>query len=253
MKILAHINQGQTTKVKIAGQPADTVPTPYLIEFQEVSKRYRGIKALDKVSFGVRSGEFVSLVGPSGAGKSTVIKLLIREEVPSDGQVIVGHRNIALFSKRTLALYRRKIGVVFQDYKLLPHKTVFENIAFALEVCDATSNEIIERVPKILNLVGMADRAKNYPEELSGGEKQRAAIARALIHSPKILVADEPTGNLDPDNTKEVIELLLRINRAGTLVVLASHDQAVVNSLRRRVIKLEQGKIAGSQQATKYF
>ncbi|TSC93336.1 MAG: cell division transport system ATP-binding protein [Candidatus Berkelbacteria bacterium Licking1014_7] len=223
------------------------------MEFQEVSKHYSEIKALDKITFGLKKGDFVSLVGPSGAGKSTVIKLLIREELPSSGKIIVAGRDIARFNQRTLSLYRRKIGVVFQDYKLLPHKTVYENIAFALEVCDATNDEITERVPKILNLVGLADRAQSYPKELSGGERQRAAIARALIHSPKILIADEPTGNLDPANAKEVIDLLMRINRTGALVLLATHNAQMVNALQRRVIKVERGKIQTDAEKGKYL
>lgn len=248
MKLIARIKKGQARKITV-GQKTDS----FLVEFQQVSKHYANISALDKITFGFKRGDFVSLVGPSGAGKSTVIKLLIREEMPSSGKVLVAGRDIGAFSRRTLALYRRKIGVVFQDYKLLPHKTVFENIAFALEVCDASNELIIDRVPKILNLVGLADRAKSYPNELSGGERQRAGIARAMIHSPKILLADEPTGNLDPQNTKEVIDLLLRINRSGTLVMLATHDEQTVNQLKRRVIKLENGKITQDQSKAKYF
>jgi cell division transport system ATP-binding protein len=247
LKLIAKVKK-ETRKLSIKGKKPR-----FLVEFQEVTKAYNGIKALKNVSFGLRAGEFVSLVGPSGAGKSTIAKLLLREEIPSHGKIIVAGRDIASFNRRTLPLYRRKVGIIFQDYKLLPHKTVFENIAFALEVCDATPDEIIERVPKILNLVGLADRAKSYPQELSGGEKQRVTIARALIHSPKILMADEPTGNLDPQNTKEVIDLLLRINRTGALVILATHDQQIVNALRRRVIKIDRGKILGDESKSQYL
>ena len=248
MQLIAKMKRGATSKVKIIGaKPVN------LVEFFEVSKNYGSIKALNKANVAFRPGEFVSIVGPSGAGKSTLVKLLIREEVPSSGKIIVAGREVASFSRRTLSKYRRKIGVVFQDYKLLAHKSVFENIAFALEVCDALPSEIRDRVPKILNMVGLSDRADNYPHELSGGEKQRVSIARALIHSPKILIADEPTGNLDPKNTKEVIDLLLQINRSGTLVVLATHDESIVNRLLRRVVKVENGKISQDQNKSKYF
>jgi len=248
MQLIAKLKKDAISKVKIVGtKPAN------LVEFFEVSKNYGNIKALCKVNVAFRPGEFVSIVGPSGAGKSTLAKLLIREEIPSSGKIIVAGRDVASFNRRTLSKYRRKIGVVFQDYKLLAHKSVFENIAFALEVCDALTSEIRDRVPKILNMVGLSDRANNYPHELSGGEKQRVSIARALIHSPKILIADEPTGNLDPKNTKEVIDLLLQINRSGTLVVLATHDESIVNQLFRRVIKVENGKITQDQNRSKYF
>lgn len=248
MKIIAKLPKNIRSRVKIIGKKPIS-----LVEFALVSKNYGNIKALDKINLSFKPGEFVSVVGPSGAGKSTIVKLLIREEIPSSGKVIVAGRDIASFNRRTLSKYRRKIGVVFQDYKLLAHKTVFENIAFALEVCDAMPSEISDRVPKILNMVGLADRANNYPHELSGGEKQRVSIARALIHSPKILIADEPTGNLDPQNTKEVIDLLLQINRSGTLVVLATHDQSIVNRLVRRVVKIENGKVFSDQSKAKYF
>ncbi len=197
-----------------------------VIEFEGVSKIYPGnIRAVDIVSFKVYLGEFISLVGPSGAGKSTLIRLLTCEESPSCGKILVAGRNIVKLKKRDLPFYRRKVGVIFQDFKILPRKTVFENIAFALEVADATNEEIKTRVPKIIELVGLTSRAQAMSEELSGGEKQRVSIARALVHQPKLLIADEPTGNLDPVTTWEIIELLFKINSQGTIVLLATHDR----------------------------
>ncbi|MCL5795695.1 MAG: ATP-binding cassette domain-containing protein, partial [Patescibacteria group bacterium] len=191
-----------------------------MIEIKNVYKSYskKTIKALENINFSIASSEFVSLVGPSGAGKSSLIRLLTREEKPDSGQIIIAGKNIIELKNRELPYYRRKIGVVYQDYKLLPHKTVYENIAFALEVCEAKDKDIKERVPKILELVDLTRKSQNYPNQLSGGEEQRVAIARALIHSPKILIADEPTGNLDPKNAWEIVEIILKINQAGTLV-----------------------------------
>lgn len=185
----------------------------------------------------------MSLVGPSGAGKSTLIRLLIGDEQPTKGRIVIAGRDLRTLRQPDVPYYRRKVGVIFQDFKLLPNKTVWENIAFALEVCDALPAEIKNKVPKILELVGLTQRAHNYPAELSGGETQRVAIARALIHSPKLIIADEPTGNLDPANTWEIIDLLLKINQSGTIVLLATHNQAVVDKLKRRVLALKDGKL----------
>jgi len=223
-----------------------------MIEIKNVSKNYSNTKALDNISFMVEKGEFVSLVGPSGAGKSTLIRMLLCEEKPTEGKIIIAGRDITELKPRELPYYRRKIGVIFQDYKLLPHKTVYENVAFALEVCDINDKQINERVPKILDLVGLSSRTKNYPNELSGGEKQRVAIARALVHNPKILIADEPTGNLDPVNTWEIMEILHRVNLSGTVVLLATHNKEVVDKLRRRVISMKKGRIVGDQKVGKY-
>ncbi len=228
-----------------------------LIAIENVTRDYSSkgkttIRAVDSVSLRVNRGEFVSLVGPSGAGKSTLIRLLIAEEWPTKGRIVIAGRDLRTLRSRDLPFYRRKVGVVFQDFKLLPNKTVAENIAFALEVCDARPSEIKTKVPKILELVGLTNRSKNYPDELSGGERQRVAIARALIHSPKLLIADEPTGNLDPGNTWEIIELLLRINQAGTVVLLATHNQPVVDRLRRRVVAMRDGKIISDEKAAGY-
>lgn len=223
-----------------------------MIEVQHVSKSYGSTPVLHDVSLAIEAGEFVSLVGQSGAGKSTLIKLLTREELPSNGRIYVAGRDISELSRAELPAYRRKIGVIFQDFRLLMQKTVTENIAYALEVCGAASSDIKRRVPKILELVGLDNRESNYPAELSGGEQQRVAIARALIHSPKILIADEPTGNLDPVNTWEIIDLLYRINQLGTTIVLATHNKAVVDRLRRRVIELRKGKIVRDEERGSY-
>jgi cell division transport system ATP-binding protein len=222
------------------------------IEINDVSKRYGSIVALSKINCQINQGEFLSLVGPSGAGKSTLIRLLIREELPTVGQIFVANRDITRLSRRELPFYRRKIGVVFQDFKLLIHKNVWENISFALEVCDAPSTEIQEKVLKILKLVSLDKRSYNYPHELSGGEKQRVSIARALIHNPKILIADEPTGNLDPLTTEEIINLLLQINKKGTTIILATHNKGIVDRLNRRVITMKGGEVVSDQESGKY-
>jgi len=200
----------------------------------------------------INDGEFVSVVGQSGAGKTTLVKLLVCQERPSHGSVFVAGRNLADLKDKELPYYRRKIGVVFQDFKLLPQKTVYENIAFALEVCGVTNVEIKRRADKVIDLVNLGRRIKNYPDELSGGERQRAAIARALIHSPRILIADEPTGNLDPVNTFEIIELLNRINQRGTTILLSTHNRQIVDRINRRVILMKGGKVVSDQQTGKY-
>lgn len=225
-----------------------------VIEFKNVSKIYqKNIKAVDDVSFCIGTGEFISLVGPSGAGKSTLIKLLTCEEAPTKGEVFVAGRNISKLKKKELPFYRRKVGIIFQDFRLLPKKTVYENIAFALEVADMPSSEIGERVPKIIEIVGLTNRSKAMSEELSGGEKQRVSIARAIVHKPKLLIADEPTGNLDPVSTWEIIELLFKINKQGTIVLLATHDREVVDALERRVITMRNGKVISDQAKGKYL
>ena len=216
-----------------------------MIEIIGVSKNYidNKIHALENINLKIGKGEFVSIVGPSGAGKSTIVKMLICEEKPDAGKILIAGRNIVQLKPAELPYFRRKVGVVFQDFKLLPQKTVYENVSFALEVCEASDEEIRDKAPRILDLVGMLKRKDNLPDELSGGERQRVSLARALVHSPKILIADEPTGNLDPVNAWEIIELLGRINSRGTIVILATHNKPIVDRLKRRVVLIKNGKI----------
>lgn len=223
-----------------------------VIVFDKVSKSYCSCEVLTDISFKINMGEFISLVGPSGAGKSTLIKILTCEEQPTKGQILVAGRDISKLKTKELPFYRRKVGVIFQDFKLLPKKTVYENIAFALEVSDETDEEIEDRVPKIIELVGLTSRKNAFTEELSGGEKQRVSIARALVHNPKLLIADEPTGNLDPVSTWEIIELLFKINKQGTIVLLATHDKEVVDTLQRRVITIRGGRLVSDIVKGKY-
>ncbi len=227
-----------------------------MIIFDKVIKEYNGnhnsYKALDDVNLEIKDGEFVSIIGPSGAGKSTLMKMLIREEAPSFGNVFVDDINVAQLEDYEVPVLRRKIGTIFQDFKLLSNKTAWENVAFAMEVIGAEEDQIESDVSKVLRIVGMEDRAGNFPHQLSGGEKQRIAIARALVHRPKILLADEPTGNLDLLNTYDVIKLLMKINEFGTTVVLASHDREVVNAVGQRVITMDKGKIVKDQKQGKY-
>jgi cell division transport system ATP-binding protein len=208
--------------------------------------------ALSGVSLHINPKEFVTIVGSSGAGKSTLIRLLIKEELPTAGKIIVGSVDYDTIDKANIPYLRRRIGVVFQDFKLLPNLTVYENVAFALEVSGVRTREIKRAVPKILQLVGLSEKANHYPGEISGGEKQRTAIARALIRNPKILIADEPTGNLDPKNSWDIIELLLKINRFGTTVVLTTHNKDIVDALKKRVITLNRGRIVKDEKIGKY-
>lgn len=223
-----------------------------MIVFSNVSKKYNSTAALDSVNFKISPGEFVSLVGESGAGKSTIIKLLIGEEKPTSGRVIVGSYEVHKLKPKEMPQLRRQIGTVFQDFKLLLAKTAYENVAFALEVDGRPETEIEEMVTQMLDMVGLADKKDNFPHELSGGEKQRVAISRAMIHKPAVIVADEPTGNLDDRNTEEILKILLKINGLGTTVILATHNQIVVNSLNRRVITLKNGRIIRDEEKGKY-
>ncbi len=219
-----------------------------MIELKDIFTIYDDdFMALDSINLEIKDGEFVSLVGPSGAGKSTLLRLMTRELKPSQGDVMIDGINIAELTTAQVPLLRRKIGTIFQDFKLLSRKSAFENVAFALEVSGAEPEEINEDVPKVLNIVGLTDKAKNFPHQLSGGEKQRLAIARALIHRPRILLADEPTGNLDMVNSYDVVKLLMKINEFGTTVILATHNREVVNAVGRRVISMEKGKIVRDQ------
>jgi cell division transport system ATP-binding protein len=225
-----------------------------MIVFQGVAKVYNHTTpALEDATFEVKQGEFVSLAGRSGAGKSTVIKLLIGEEQPSRGRVFFGQYEVNKLRPAELPRFRRHIGVVFQDFRLLPTKTAYENIAFALEVAGRAQREINELVPQVLDMVGLADKGGNFPHELSGGEKQRVAIARAMIHRPEVIIADEPTGNLDPFHTAEIVRLLEKINELGTTVLLATHDKEIINDLERRVITLDRGRIIRDDAKGKYI
>lgn len=215
-----------------------------MIEFKNVYKMYPNkVAALHNVSLTIDKGEFVFIVGPSGAGKSTLIKMIYREEVPTHGSILVGRREVTKLRPREVPLLRRDIGVVFQDYKLLPNKTAWDNVAFALEVTEAPYREIQKRVPAVLELVGMKEKAKMYPAELSGGEQQRVALARAIVNSPSVIVADEPTGNLDPENSWIIMRLLLELSRMGATVVVATHARSIVNTMRQRVICVERGVV----------
>ncbi len=219
-----------------------------MIRFEHVSKTYKnGTVALRDVSLNIDKGEFVFLVGASGSGKTTFLRLLLREELPDRGRILEAGRDVSKVSSWRVPYLRRNIGCIFQDFRLLPNKTVFENVAFALEVIGRPRTTIDSQVPQILELVGLTDKAGNRPSELSGGEQQRVAIARAFVNRPLILLADEPTGNLDPSNSESIMALLERINRTGTTVVMATHDKALVDRMRRRVIELDHGEIVRDQ------
>jgi cell division transport system ATP-binding protein len=223
------------------------------IEFKKVTKEYiKDIKVLNEVSFSIEKGEFVFVIGPSGAGKSTIIKLLLKEELPDSGNIIFEGVNVSEITPDEMPEYRRKIGVVFQDYRLLNSKTVYDNVAIALEVVDSDEQDIKSIVPNVLSLVGLLDHSSYYPEQLSGGEKQRVAIARALAHEPDILIADEATGMIDPDSADGIIELLEKINSLGTTVIMSTHDQRIVDKMTKRVIKIENGKIVSDKKGGKY-
>jgi len=226
-----------------------------MILLDNVSKYYKGDKkpALDEVNLHILPKEFVFLVGPSGAGKSTLIKMLTREEKPSYGDIMVGGIDYKYMKKKHIPHLRRRIGVVFQDFKLLPNRTVYENVAFALEIVGVSNSEIKRTVPKVLDLVGLSDKAHKFPGELSGGQRQRTAIARSMARQPKILIADEPTGNLDPENSWGIIKLLEEINNFGTTILVTTHDAEVVNQLKKRVITISDGRIVGDQKSGGHY
>ena len=220
-----------------------------MIKFQNVTMAYRkdGHPALNDDTFDIAAGEFVFLAGQSGAGKSTVLRLLIKEETAQNGNVLIDDVNIGNLKEKDVPKLRRNIGMVFQDFRLLPEKTVAENVAFALQVLNKSHEEIRQTVPAVLDLVGLLDKANRRPEQLSGGEQQRVAIARALVNRPAILMADEPTGNLDPDTTVEIMRLLDQINKAGTTVIMATHDAGIVDQMRKRVIEITNGAVVRDQ------
>lgn len=225
-----------------------------MIVFKNVTKTYPGgTTALKNVSLAISPGEFVSVVGQSGTGKTTLIKLITAEEEPTRGKVIIGGWDISDIRHHDIPLLRRQIGMVFQDFKLLAKKTVAENVAFALEVSGAETQDIKRIAPQVLKVVGLYEKNNRFPRQLSGGEQQRVAIARALVHRPKILLADEPTGNLDAINARDIIGLLEKINEFGTTIVLVTHNKDIVNSLRRRVIALDQGQIVSDQEGGTYL
>lgn len=223
-----------------------------MIYFDKVSKVYPNAVALDSVSFTVEPGEFVSIIGPSGAGKSTLLKMVLAEDKPSDGAVYFESLNIHNLSKKSIPHLRRRIGSVFQDFRLLPNKTAFENIAFTMEAAGRADDEIASDVPHVLDLVGLSNKMWNFPHEMSGGERQRVAIARAIVNQPEVLIADEPTGNLDPVNTAEIMQIFQKINEIGTTILLTTHNKSIVDALDRRVITLENGKVVRDEKRGKY-
>lgn len=215
-----------------------------MIEFKGVSKIYNNnVKALSDVNVKIDTGDFVFLVGPSGSGKSTFIKMLLKEVEPTTGDVIVSDKNLDDITRKQIPYYRRKIGMVFQDFRLIPNLNVYENVAFAMRVVEASPREIRKRVPTVLSLVGLSHKYKMFPNELSGGEQQRVSLARAIVNNPSVLIADEPTGNLDPETAKEIMDLLKDINTAGTTIVMATHAKDIVDTMKKRVIAIESGNI----------
>jgi cell division transport system ATP-binding protein len=225
-----------------------------MIKFQNITKIYPpNTVALENVSFEIKPNEFVSIAGRSGAGKTTLLKLLLVEEKPTSGQIFFDDKDLSKIKSSQLPQLRRKIGAVFQDYKLLPSKTAYENIAYVMEVIGASDEEIKRDVPQVLEIVGLEEKGQNFPAELSAGERQRVAIARALVHRPEVILADEPTGNLDPYNTLDIIRLLLKIHQLGTTVILATHNKEIINSLGKRVITLEKGRVIRDEEKGRFI
>lgn len=224
-----------------------------MIEFKNISKLYNNnVKALSDVSINIESGEFVFLVGPSGAGKSTFIKMILKEIEPTSGKVVVNNTDLSKLARNDVPYFRRKIGMVFQDFRLIPNLNVYENVAFAMKVVEATPKEIRRRVPMVLSLVGLSHKYKMFPNELSGGEQQRVSLARAIVNNPSLLIADEPTGNLDPETAKEIMDLLDDINKAGTTILMATHAKDIVDTMKKRVIAIEGGEIARDEKRGMY-
>lgn len=226
-----------------------------MIQLYNVSKTYVGevkVDALNDINLHIKKGEFIFMVGPSGAGKSTLTKLIIREELPSKGQIMVDSKSLLRMREREIPFFRRKIGFIFQDFRLLMERTVYENVAFAMEAIEMSPSEVKERVPAILEMVGLKDKLQAYPHQLSGGQQQRVCIARAVVNDPLIIIADEPTGNLDPDTSWEVMNILSAINKRGTTVVVATHDRDMVDRLKRRVVALSGGRIIRDEERGGY-
>ncbi|MBL4931539.1 MULTISPECIES: cell division ATP-binding protein FtsE [Clostridium] len=224
-----------------------------MIEFKNVSKIYNNnVKALAKVNINIETGEFVFLVGPSGAGKSTFIKMLLKEIDPTEGKITVNGTDLSNIKRNQIPYYRRKMGMVFQDFRLIPTLNVYENVAFAMRVVESSPREIRRRVPMVLSLVGLSHKYKMFPTELSGGEQQRVSLARAIVNNPAVLIADEPTGNLDPETATEIMNLLEDINRAGTTVLMATHAKDIVDTMKKRVIAIEKGQIARDEMRGRY-
>lgn len=224
-----------------------------MIDFRKVFMRYpNGVSALNGLDLVINEGEFVFIVGPSGAGKSTFIKLLLKELEPTKGQILLDEKNITKVHQRRVPKIRAKTGVVFQDFRLLPNKTAYENVAFALEITNTKGKEIKPRVLKVMDLVGLKGKEKSKPNELSGGEQQRVCIARALVNDPPILICDEPTGNLDPDTSWEIMKLLKNINKAGTTIIMVTHDREIVNDMKQRVVAIENGMIVRDESRGAY-
>ncbi len=224
-----------------------------MIYFNKVTKEYKdGARVIDEVSLTIEPREFVSIVGHSGAGKTTLLKILLAEENPTEGTVHFGSLDIHKLSKDKQNEFRRKVGTIFQDFRLLPHKTAFENVAFAMEVAGRSDEEIASDVPHVLDLVDLGEKAWSFPHEMSGGEKQRLAIARAIVNNPDVIIADEPTGNLDPINTFEIVQILKKINELGTTVILTTHNKGVIDSVGKRVITMEKGKVVRDDKSGKF-
>lgn len=224
-----------------------------MIKMTKVTKAYGNLKAIKDVDLTINNGEFVFIVGPSGAGKSTFIKLLLKEIEPSSGKINVNGLELTEMKRRDIPYYRRNIGVVFQDFRLLPDKTVFDNVAFAMEIVEASGREIRRQVPAVLAMVGLASKARAYPHELAGGEQQRVSLARALVNNPSLLIADEPTGNLDPVTAREIMKIINIVNYRGTTVIMATHAREIVNAMKKRVITFRKGSVVADRAKGEYF
>ena len=224
-----------------------------MIEFKNISKIYgNNVKALSDVNIEINAGEFVFLVGPSGSGKSTFIKMILKEIEPTNGKISIGNKDLSAITRKQIPYYRRKIGMVFQDFRLIPNLNVYENVAFAMRVVEASPREIRRRVPMVLSLVGLSHKYKMFPNELSGGEQQRVSLARALVNNPSVLIADEPTGNLDPETARDIMELLDDINKSGTTVLMATLAKDIVDYMKKRVIAIDRGEIVRDEKRGKY-